>query len=48
MEHRKIKRDHEKRWEDTREERIGSWRDWQKGAKKEDKGGKRKRIKVLG
>ena len=45
---RKRKRDDEKRWEDSREERIGSWRDWQKGGKKEEKPGKKKKMKVLG
>lgn len=46
---RKRKRDHEKAWEDTRDERIGSWRDWQKGRKTggEDKK-KKKKMKVLG
>ncbi|KAI9667471.1 MAG: hypothetical protein M1821_000287 [Bathelium mastoideum] len=29
---RKRKRDHEQAWEQTREQRIGSWRDFQKGA----------------
>ncbi|KAF7504878.1 hypothetical protein GJ744_001599 [Endocarpon pusillum] len=48
IEQRKRKRDHEKSWEDSREERIGSWRDWQKGAKKEGKEGKKKKLKVLG
>lgn len=48
MQQLKRKRAHEELWEDTREERIDSWRDWQKGAKKENKGGKKKRIKVLG
>lgn len=48
LELRKRKRDEEKRWEDTREERIGSWRDWQKGVKKEAKDGKKKKMKVLG
>jgi DnaJ family protein C protein 8 len=50
LEQRKRKRDQDKKWEDTREERIGSWRDFQKGAKKE--GGKegktKKKLKVLG
>ncbi|KAL5359931.1 hypothetical protein BJX96DRAFT_164789 [Aspergillus floccosus] len=47
IEARKRKRDQEKAWEDTRDERIGSWRDWQKGQKK---GGekKKKKMKVLG
>ena len=50
IEARKRKRDAEKAWEDTREERIESWRDWQKGAKKDkaDGGKKKKKMKVLG
>lgn len=44
---RKRKRDHEKSWEDTREKRIDSWRDFQKGKTKE-KEGKKKKMKVLG
>jgi DnaJ homolog subfamily C member 8 len=51
IEQRKRKRDSDKKWEDTRDERIGSWRDWQKGAKKEGKDGKdgkKKKLKVLG
>ena len=48
IEERKRKREHEKNWDDTREERIGSWRDWQKGTKKEGKEGKKKKMKVLG
>lgn len=49
IEARKRKRDQDKAWEDTREERIGSWRDWQKGRKPggEDKK-KKKKMKVLG
>ncbi|KAJ5647880.1 hypothetical protein N7490_004252 [Penicillium lividum] len=43
---RKRKRDHDKAWEDTREERIGSWRDWKKGKGDEKK--KKKKMKVLG
>jgi DnaJ homolog subfamily C member 8 len=48
IDQRKRKRDHEKEWENTREERIGSWRDWQKGGKKEGKDGKKKKMNVLG
>jgi len=48
IEERKRKRDHEKSWEDTREQRIGSWRDFQKGAKKGDDQKKKKKMKVLG
>lgn len=47
LEARKRKRDQEKAWEDSREERIGSWRDWQKGHKGEEKK-KKKKMKVLG
>jgi len=44
---RKRKREHEKEWEATRDQRIGSWRDFQKkdGG---DKKGKKKKVKVLG
>jgi len=50
LEARKRKRDDDRKWDDTREERIGSWRDWQKGAKKEEikDGKKKKKLKVLG
>lgn len=50
LEARKRKREHEKVWEDTREERIGSWRDFQKGHKKGGDGDKKKKkkMKVLG
>ncbi|KAH0834493.1 hypothetical protein AYO21_08382 [Fonsecaea monophora] len=48
LEERKRKRDHEKDWEETREQRIGSWRDFQKGAKKGEEGKKKKKMKVLG
>jgi DnaJ family protein C protein 8 len=52
IEARKRKREEEKAWEETREDRIGSWRQWQKG-KKADKpaeggGKKKKKPKVLG
>lgn len=47
IEARKRKRDETKAWEDTRDERIGSWRDWQKGRKGDDKK-KKKKMKVLG
>ena len=46
LEERKRKRDHEKKWEDTREQRIDSWRDFQRGGKKAE--GKKKKMKVLG
>ena len=42
----KRKREHEKEWEQTREERISSWRDFkQKGA---DQKAKKKKMKLLG
>lgn len=52
-EERKRKREHEVQWEKTREERIGSWRDFQgkaggKGEGKEGGGKKKKKLKVLG
>lgn len=44
---RKRKFEQDKKWEDTRDERIGQWRDFQKkGTKQGD--GKKKKIKVLG
>jgi DnaJ family protein C protein 8 len=46
LEARKRKRDHEQAWEKTREERIGSWRDFT--AKKGGEGKKKKKLKVLG
>lgn len=46
LEERKRKRDHERKWEDAREKRIDSWRDFQAGAKKAE--GKKKKMKVLG
>ena len=46
LEERKRKRNHEKTWDDTREKRIDSWRDFQKGGKKAE--GKKKKMKVLG
>ncbi|BCR90251.1 uncharacterized protein ACHE_60137S [Aspergillus chevalieri] len=50
IEERKRKRDSDKAWEDTREERISTWRDWQKGRKKgeDGEGKKKKKLKVLG
>lgn len=49
LEARKRKRDEEKAWEESRDTRIGSWRDWQKGRKGGDKEGKKKKkMKVLG
>lgn len=48
LEARKRKRDQDKAWEDTRDERIGSWRDWQKGRKTTDDKKKKKKMKVIG
>lgn len=47
-EERKRKREDERKWEDTREERIGSWRDFQKGESKKVEGKKKKKLKVIG
>lgn len=43
---RKRKREHEQDWEKTRDERIGSWRDFQKSQKGDSK--KKKKMKTLG
>jgi DnaJ family protein C protein 8 len=43
---RKRKRDHDDAWEKSREQRIGSWRDFQTGKKPEPEGGKKKKKKV--
>ena len=54
MEDRKRKRENDQKWEETREQRIGSWRDFQKGLKAGGQangtGGekKKKKMKVLG
>jgi DnaJ family protein C protein 8 len=46
---RKRKREHEQNWEKTRDDRIGSWRDFQKGGKVGGEAGKKKKkMKVLG
>lgn len=46
---RKRKRDNDKAWEESREERIGTWRDFQKGRKPAgDEKKKKKKMKVLG
>jgi len=44
LEARKKKRTHEQDWEATREQRIGSWRDFQKGGDKK----KKKKAKPIG
>ena len=46
MAERKRKREHEVDWEKTREQRIGSWRDFQQKA--EAGKGKKKKMKTLG
>ena len=48
IDERKRKRDHEQQWENTREQRIGSWREFQKGVKKGEEQKKKKKMKVLG
>ncbi|KAK3678032.1 DnaJ sub C member 8 [Recurvomyces mirabilis] len=45
---RKRKREHEQDWEKTRDQRIGSWRDFAAGKKKEGDKGKKKKLKTLG
>ena len=47
VEQRKRKREHDQAWESSREARIGSWRDFQKG-KAVDGKVKKKKMKVLG
>jgi len=44
VEARKRKREHEQDWEATREQRIGSWREFQKGGEKK----KKKKVKPIG
>lgn len=50
IESRKRRRDHDQAWEQTRENRIGSWRNFQQGKPPAtDTGGKKKKkLKVLG
>jgi len=45
---RKRKREHAVKWEDTRDERIGSWRDFKKEKAVEGEKKKKKKMKVLG
>jgi len=46
---RKRKRENDKAWEESREERIGTWRDFQKNRKPAgDEKKKKKKMKVLG
>lgn len=46
VEERKRKREHEQDWEKTRDQRIDSWRDFQKKGQQEK--GKKKKMKTLG
>ena len=49
LEERKRKRDHDQAWEQTREQRIGSWRDFQKGvAATAESKKKKKKMKPIG
>lgn len=50
VEARKRRREHEVAWEESRETRIGNWRDFKGkvGGKGEDGGKKKKKLKVLG
>jgi len=50
IETRKRRREHEVAWEQTRDGRIGSWRDFQQGKGKEGGGEtkKKKKVKVIG
>jgi DnaJ family protein C protein 8 len=45
---RKRKRDHEVKWEESRDQRIGSWRDFKKDKAVEGEKKKKKKLKVLG
>ncbi|KAF7196663.1 J domain-containing protein spf31 [Pseudocercospora fuligena] len=47
IEARKRKREHEQDWEKTRDQRIGSWREFSK-KKDSEKSGKKKKMKTLG
>ncbi|KAI1327520.1 DnaJ domain-containing protein [Xylariaceae sp. FL0255] len=46
LEERKRKRQHEQDWESTRDQRIDSWRQFQKGKSGGDDGGKKKKKKL--
>jgi DnaJ family protein C protein 8 len=49
LEERKRKRQHEQDWESTRDERISSWRDFQKGKSSADgEKKKKKKLKPIG
>ncbi|EAT85747.2 hypothetical protein HBI56_143150 [Parastagonospora nodorum] len=43
---RKRKREHDDAWEKSRDQRIGSWRDFTQGKRPEPEGGKKKKKKV--
>ncbi len=45
---RKRKREHEQAWEQTRENRIGSWRDFKNGASGDAEKKKKKKLKPIG
>lgn len=45
---RKRKREHEDAWEKSREQRMSSWRDFQKGSGVDGGGKKKKKVKTLG
>ncbi len=45
---RKRKRQHEQDWEETRDKRINSWRDFQKGKGDSDGKKKKKKLKPIG
>lgn len=47
-EERKRKREHDETWEKTREDRVGSWRDFQKKGSTEVKTKKARKMKTLG
>ncbi|KAH6677954.1 hypothetical protein F5X68DRAFT_264088 [Plectosphaerella plurivora] len=50
LDQRKRKRQHEADWEETRDQRISSWRDFQKGKSggSDGKKGKKKKLKPIG
>jgi DnaJ homolog subfamily C member 8 len=48
LEKRKRKREHEQAWEDTRDKRIGSWREFQKQQQTGGDKKKKKKLKPIG
>lgn len=48
LEDRKRKRQHEQDWESTRDQRIDSWRQFQKGKSGDDSKKKKKKLKPIG